>query len=103
MVPCCAVEFCSVFAVPEGNAFDPDCLMFDPTDGEHFLPLIQYHAELGPPGEAIFLIFNDRLALLHTVAGHRGNRPGLGEEWVFSTARKVNVGLRAPKGMIWAW
>ena len=99
MVPCCAVEFCSVFAVPEGNAFDPDCLMFDPTDGEHFLPLIQYHAELGPPGEAIFLIFNDRLALLHPVAGHRkprcrpealhlGNRPGLGDEWVIGAARK---------------
>ena len=36
--------------------------MFDPTDSEYFLPLIQYHAEQGPPREAIFLKFDNMLA-----------------------------------------
>ena len=52
------------------DALDPDYLVSDRTDGEHFVPLIQCHAEQGPPREAIFLIFDSMLALLPTVAGH---------------------------------
>ena len=65
----------AVKRLPEGDDSPmkvfSEYLMVDPTDREYFLPLIQYRAEQGPPRKAIFLKFDDMLAVLRTVAGHR--------------------------------